>query len=272
MVIKSEYNSAYRQAATEKAYREAKQDFYSDCVAERLTGEELTECLDNKIKSAREPQRAEDDLRAQMAMADWALGVLVVSGFLGVVSLIVAGLGVMYVKRTLDATVRAVRAAEDTAIATSEIGSRQVRAYVHPIKFILDHAKDEFLPNVIMSYENFGQSSARNIIIDIIPYFVIMGTGKRKEVQRETNKMGFDLGPGQSRAKSAVFSFNNFPGMLDGIEKGMVKFHVSGNIHYRDVFDKPHDTAFHIMLYIDDDGLQNRTENFVLCEDGNWST
>ncbi|MCB1486936.1 MAG: hypothetical protein KDJ88_05695 [Bauldia sp.] len=106
------YESGSYYSNTANSYEQAQKTFYEDCVVSGLTGKELIQCLEKKIETAREPQRAEEDLRAQKEMSRWALWLLIATTILSALALGVAAIGVIFVKRTLDANVKAVEAAE----------------------------------------------------------------------------------------------------------------------------------------------------------------
>ena len=84
-------------------------------------------------QSYREEWRSERNLEAQRDMAEWAFLMIVVSGL----SVLVTGVGVVYVARTLEATRAAVKeAADGTAAAKAmvdlsrENATRELRAYL----------------------------------------------------------------------------------------------------------------------------------------------
>lgn len=71
----------------------------------------LYECVAKEIEATREDQRSEYDLSAQNQMADWAFWMMVAT----IVTALLTGWALFYIKRTLDATREAV---EDTSEAT----------------------------------------------------------------------------------------------------------------------------------------------------------
>src|SRR5437868_2490124 len=88
---------------------EATQRLSNDCV--KLSGTALAECAYKIAKTEREAERQESDLAAQWKAADWALFAAIIGG----AQLVATAIGLIFIKRTLDATREAV---EDTAVAT----------------------------------------------------------------------------------------------------------------------------------------------------------
>ncbi|RWQ21160.1 hypothetical protein [Mesorhizobium sp.] len=116
LATKWNYDSIYKEYATGQARAEAEQEFDNRCAI-LATREEILNCAKDAIKSARETQRSEEDVSAQKQMASWALALLVVSGVLGVLTLIVTVVGVIFVRNTLEATRLGTKAAVDAAEA-----------------------------------------------------------------------------------------------------------------------------------------------------------
>ncbi len=123
------------------------------------------ECIRKAVDSQGQNERAEADLVAQREMSNWALGMLYVTTLMALVT----GLGVYFVWRTLKAT-------QQMAIDTREIGEAQVRAYVHFKIEDIDIAAPpglfkngqwSALPAVVTisgKLHNSGQSPARRIV------------------------------------------------------------------------------------------------------------
>lgn len=87
----------------------AKADAQRACVGME-TGASF-ECIYEKVKASQEQARGEQDLNAQQ----WSANAAVFSALIAMMTLILSGVGVWFVKRTLDATLEAV---EDTGKAT----------------------------------------------------------------------------------------------------------------------------------------------------------
>ena len=100
------YEAVYHQYATSKARNAAEQEFQEKCTS-LATAEEIRACFGNAVNSARETQRAEEDLYAQKQMAQWAFWILLVTGFIGVVTIAITIVGIYFVVQTLVATQKA---------------------------------------------------------------------------------------------------------------------------------------------------------------------
>jgi hypothetical protein len=106
------------QGLTAEAYTEqAEAKIQKTCFA--LPDTAQAECIGEAIGSAREQQRAEEDLDAQQQMAEWARWMLTATVVMGVITT----LGVVFVWQTLEAT-------RQMALDTRRIGEAQVRAYL----------------------------------------------------------------------------------------------------------------------------------------------
>lgn len=124
-------------------------------------------------KTDYEKRQAADDVQAQRDMALWALVMCV----LGVAQLIVATLGIWYIRKTLVATEHAVKEAGDATEAahlavaeTGRIGEAQVRAYVSVIGLEFSWEDDGVMmiprPGVTLVLNNSGATPA-----DKVAYF-----------------------------------------------------------------------------------------------------
>ena len=104
----------------------------------------------------REEWRKEQDLQAQKNMALWAFWMFIASAL----SVGVTAIGVVYVRRTLQANLAAVAAANRTADEAREVGQAQVRAYLY-----CEGATYRITPQFFfleMCIQNAGQSPARS--------------------------------------------------------------------------------------------------------------
>jgi hypothetical protein len=93
------------------------------------------ECIYEKVQASQEQARGEEDLRAQQKAANAAL-LSTITSFL---ALFVTGAGVWFVKRTLEATLEAVKDTRKATAAVQEANEiaregmeKQSRAYVYP--------------------------------------------------------------------------------------------------------------------------------------------
>lgn len=93
------------------------------------------ECIYEKVQASQEQARGEEDLRAQQQASNSAL----LSTIISFLALIVTGAGVWFVKRTLAATLEAVKDTRKATVAVQEANEiaregieKQSRAYVYP--------------------------------------------------------------------------------------------------------------------------------------------
>jgi hypothetical protein len=115
------------------------------------------ECIRENIKANQEAKRAQDDLKAQQQMADWAFLMVWVSG----VTALVTATGVIYVAATLIQTRKGVGAAVDAVDVTRDIGQRQIRAYLLFSSIKIEGFRRGEIANVTFAIENYGQTPAR---------------------------------------------------------------------------------------------------------------
>lgn len=145
--------------------QEASEEFSRSCRSKE-NANEIASCFEDAIANSLAPERTERVLKAQERIADWSLGVLVVSAF----SLVVTAAGVIYVALTLRETRRAtevahrsVGASESAVKATLEVGQAQVRAYltISKARFGVEGNWFHFWATIV----NSGQSPAFDIRI-----------------------------------------------------------------------------------------------------------
>jgi hypothetical protein len=150
------YQAAYHDYATAKAKTEARQEISERCGV-LPTVKEALGCAKQAVETARDPERAEDDLKAQQEMAAWAYWSLWISGLTGFITIGVGVIGIVFVRRTLVAALHANEIARDT-------GQAQVRAYLSCLDatFEINLSSFQLRPRIA----NKGQSPANNISID----------------------------------------------------------------------------------------------------------
>jgi hypothetical protein len=95
-----QYNAVYKGYATQQAYAEAENKFYDECFSIGSV-EKFRSCIADAAKSAREPQRSEEDVAAQKEMALWAKWMLIVSAALGVLTFSATVVGAVFVWRSI---------------------------------------------------------------------------------------------------------------------------------------------------------------------------
>lgn len=141
----------------------AKADAERSCVGREPSA--AFECIYEKVESSQDQARAEQDLSAQQRAADSALA----SALIALLTFIITAIGVWFVKRTLDATLEAVK---DTGEATVEmrrsndiaqdVSVKQLRAYIDYRSAKIVAEADSSIIEVELT--NAGQTPARKIM------------------------------------------------------------------------------------------------------------
>ena len=162
----------HRRAAAQ-AEREAAKPFETRCAG--LSGEEVLRCLEAKIKATREAQITQQNLHAQQGMELWAFWVLLVTGGVGIGTILVTFVGVIYMWRTLEATADAAEAAHRAVRVSLDVGAQESRAWIkckivgqEDVGFSED--RTSMFANVTMLLENVGSRPAQNIRLDAAPF------------------------------------------------------------------------------------------------------
>lgn len=159
-----------REQASNSYAAAAKQDAQSACIGTDPGA--VFECVNEKAKTAYQTAHDEQDLSAQQRAASSALA----STVLSFLALALSGIGVWYIKRTLDATLEAV---EDTGKATkamerqNEIAESAQRPWItvksleiDPIAISKDADDRLFVAiNGQVTVANIGQAIARNFCV-----------------------------------------------------------------------------------------------------------
>lgn len=154
-----------RRSNTPARYaKAAKTDVASACV--NTDGPPAFECVYEKVKATQEQARGEQDLSAQLRSANAAM----ISALIAFATLVLSAIGVWYVKRTLDATLKAVK---DTSIATSamvkqnDLAEAAQRPWVSIDCEVVELERDGGLMKVVyvLSFINQGKMAARSFDI-----------------------------------------------------------------------------------------------------------
>ncbi|MGX0977642.1 uncharacterized protein YneF (UPF0154 family) [Roseovarius sp. MBR-51] len=123
-------------------------------------------CLADNISTEGSIKQAEYDLKAQQDMSAWAFGMLIVTVWLTVITL----LGVFFVWKTLKAT-------QAMAKDTARIGEAQVRAYLN-VEAVEYYRDDDGTNKVEILITNSGQSPARAAVAEVHTDLVICGESR----------------------------------------------------------------------------------------------
>jgi len=189
-------------------------------------------------KPNRDEWRQENTLEAQVWQTHWAF-LTTVAAFIG---LLISGVGILLIKRTLDATWAAVReaekatkAAEAAVIETGKIGRAQVRAYLSCEGGSYTVSKDHFSCRARL--RNHGQSPALLTDVKASLFTSVKGHDYAVESKPFTCS-GPAIQAGGVGTVSAVILLCDAMG--EGAHKeifgGGIDFEVCGIVIWRDVF------------------------------------
>lgn len=258
-------NAEGEYEANTDTYAKHAQDEIEDCFA--LTDRSsVPECVRNVVKAQNEHERAEADLVAQTEMGLWALGMLVVTSAMAVVT----GFGVYYVWKTLLATQR-------MALDAREIGEAQARAYIHfEIKTVeigipdgpYDSAKwasQNITVTVHGTLNNTGQSPARRIALSYDIHCVERG----EIVKSDARFLGANTAPSASIISAQGHTQQqlkrNFPVDWEALVNRKSLIFIVFGITFEDVFKRTIETpltAGHL------DGISGLIKSRVPGEEG----
>jgi hypothetical protein len=163
-----------------------------DCAA-KTTAKEAAQCYKESSNAAHENTRAEQDLNAQREMAYWAELMVWFSMIIGVSSIFITGVGIHYVRRTLDVNSAAVKAANDAVEVTRTIGEMQTRAYVG---FYSCEATDfNGVFYITVQVKNVGQTTAKIRAYLIQSHFVYLNPEENRGSSSGDGGGAFTLPP-----------------------------------------------------------------------------
>lgn len=236
------------QVTAHQHYEAAKHNALEACAGR--VGSAAVECGAEAAEAAQDQSIARQDLYAQQDMAKWAFWMLVASA----ITLGVSIAGVWFVKRTLDATLVAVKEtgkATRAMIDANEIASKsaewQLRAYVSIINIkLLPHSPDG--PHALkatVSFKNTGQTPALDLAARL---YIAVGAGDSLAnmplIEHETgdNPSRAVLGSGVDNQISHITQITRFP--ASEIMSGDFTVVIHGFIEYWDVFKKRRETRF----------------------------
>lgn len=175
-----------KQAATSQSYRDAQEIFERECT-ELPSTKEILKCFRESIQDTRQPARNEEDVDAQKQMARAAWAMLFATLAIGLISIGLTIIGVLYIRGTLHYTRltaehtqgmleearQATEAAQRAADAASETNANAVKAMkadLRPwIKINQTSAHRVFAQKRGLSvsiqchFQNIGRSPARSV-------------------------------------------------------------------------------------------------------------
>ena len=229
-----------------RAYQQgAEQAVQRDCAGQDRGA--MVRCVRDHVQAAAQTAHDEQDLSAQKRAADSALAAAIAA----FATLVVSVTGVVYVKRTLDATLRAV---EDTSRATEamleanalakDTAQRQLRAYVGVQAAWLEFS-EEGEPIAHVKWKNFGQTPALETASWTHSWTAEFPLRSSLPEPPEGFRKGVNvISPGNFTdtvtPDGAPLSDRN----RKSIEAEEAAFYVYGKSRYEDVFGERHETSF----------------------------
>jgi len=137
-------------------YEAVKNAALAACIDTEPTA--LRQCVIESTEMAQNQSESRQGLFAQQDMSRWAFWMMIISGC----TLLVTGIGIVWIRDTLVETRRAVKAADDAVKVTRDIGEAQISPYlsiVHASAFIDERNGISFTVQV----KNSGQTPAKNV-------------------------------------------------------------------------------------------------------------
>lgn len=207
----------------------------SSCAVVGAPQEVIRSCLAEAINAYEGDYSAEQDLRAQQDMAQWAMLTFIV----GAGGLLLSGGGLWLLWRSLRQTQEAIS-------IDREVGHAQVRAYLTATPNEIIFRPDGAVGIAKLEIKNTGQSPAYNIRyvagIFVVPHPIPLERGEIIEADPlESIPMGQTLPAGESMEAEAMLptglsvSAEEFGKIMNAIDK---KLHVACLVIYDDVFKK----------------------------------
>lgn len=268
------FQRAHQQYRASIDLDDAAEHAHSKCAAMPSTSEALI-CYRSIYEANADKRRAEDNLSVQREMADWAEGMLWVTGIVGVLSVGITGVGVYWVKETLTATTNAVAeakrgadAAFDAVQVTSETANRQLRAYVclQTAELVEPEVRTGF--SATLTFTNFGQTPAHDVRIRCREVTIRPDAIRPQMLDfndiKETEPVV--IGPGAAFSKGIHNILDEDE--LTAIQKEEFVIWVYGDVRYTDVFKRTRSTTFCLRVW----RFRQPSERIGPCEFGNVST
>lgn len=193
------------------------------------------EAANTKQESADERQRAEQDLRDQDSMANWAFWMFLV----GLGEILLTAVGVFLVWRTLIHTRDAAVAARDAVTETRRIGEAQVRAYLSCASARFDI--NEVWVVAVPVIKNLGQSPA--IDVQIQGWLGVMSPPKQEGASFVT-LLGSIPASGERTATLLWGKKADDPHIMGLVYDKSCAISVTCEMTWLDVFGKSHSAIF----------------------------
>lgn len=205
-------------------------------------------------REAEARQREIDDLVAQQGMNDATQAMNDATqrmALYSLVSTIFVGIGTILLFATLYLTREANRAAQEAVAVTSEIGRRQLRAYVLPTKCSIADFQVGKHPKIVFRPTNSGQTPASELTITTTWRLGTDANAIRirfgeQGIYRPDRRSVFFLGGGGEAEQTT-----HMPELTQNIWEQVTGEHTqivfAGLISYRDAFGERHRTVFRYM-------------------------
>lgn len=232
-----------------------------------IQGVDFAKCANEIEKAARDAHRSQKDLKAQRYMALWAFFMAAA----GIVGLIVTGVGLYFIYRTLVASEKATKAAVEAVNVTRDMGERQIRAYLAVENSTVRNLAVGQNMKIEFSLKNSGQSPAKNVSVETIICFT--------DEDPNSKKLYFGTIPAGSRAHVSAGGdyrqFRNYEttidqSVFDNITNGTIHILFAGVIKYKDVFGATRRTVFRSVVKANN--INGTNAIMTLCSRNNSST
>jgi hypothetical protein len=235
-----------------KAYtKDATKEVSAECV-----GSDTPATCQREIEQANaEGRRTQEDLEAQRGMSKWAFWLLVISAFQFPATLA----ALVFVKRTLDATLDAVEETKTATLAmqrqneiAEDTAKRQLRPYV-AITETTEPDEKPFSRDTILKFviKNFGMTPATNVRISLGEAFHSEPLGDFSVPLKKSGEYGL-MAPNDSRTERIYATGLSFK-ELETIADRKLKFILRLRIDYA----WPGGKDFHDMTVVLDDPSKN---------------
>lgn len=203
------------------------------------------------------------DLWVQSLMALWAF-----------CQLVLTGVGIWYIRKTLVATEKAVeeagtatKAAQDAVAVTRDSGERQLRAYIHIDKALLKEFGSGKRPKIVLQIRNAGQTPAHNLTVDTA--MVFRTPDHADFTPPPISAAPSVLGPGMTCSKVEQSVDPISAELYSSVIQGKEVLYVFGAVLYCDGFGAERETRF---AYRYDTENLSGADAMLICQTGNSAT
>ena len=193
-------------------------------------------CAEDIRNAAEDAARSERDLAAQELMAQWALS----TALTGLAGLLVTIVGIFYVRKTLEQSISATKAAYDAIAVTEKMGRLQTQAYLSfsgtdPL-FVVSEGSPVSL-TVRAKFRNTGQSPGSIVYGFCQVYFLtdLNVAFHYREQRYNQYRMKLIIGPGEERW---IYTPNIPIEQISGAIGDGRMLVIVGYIEFTDVFDE----------------------------------